>query len=85
MDSSHIQKGSDGNVWIIIDRTKTESRCRIPLLPIASDVLKKYGNHPVASSSDRILPVHSDQKMNSFLKEVATICGILKIPKFQAI
>ena len=85
LDSSHIQKGSDGNVWIIIDRTKTEPRCRIPLLPIANDVLKKYGNHPVASSADWLLPVYSNQKMNSYLKEVATICGILKIPKFQAI
>lgn len=78
LDSSHIRKGSDGNVWIIINRTKTESRCRIPLLPIANDVLKKYGNHPAASSADRLLPVYSDQKMNSYLKEIATICGILK-------
>ena len=36
------------------------------------------GNHPAAISAERLLPVYSDQKMNSYLKEVATICGILK-------
>ena len=31
----HIRTGNDGNQWIIIDRTKNDSRCRIPLLPVA--------------------------------------------------
>lgn len=78
LSSNHIQKGSDGNDWIIIDRTKTESRCRIPLLPAAKEVLKKYENHPVAMSANRLLPIYSNQKMNSYLKELADICGIQK-------
>jgi site-specific recombinase XerD len=78
LSSNHIQKGSDGNDWIIIDRTKTESRCRIPLLPAAKEVLKKYKNHPVVISKDRLLPIYSNQKMNSYLKELADICGIEK-------
>lgn len=78
LSSNHIQKGSDGNDWIIIDRTKTESRCRIPLLPAAKEVLKKYENHPVARSANRLLPIYSNQKMNSYLKELADICGIKK-------
>lgn len=76
--STHIQKGSDGNDWIIIDRTKTESRCRIPLLPAAKEVLKKYEPNPLAISTNRLLPVYSNQKMNSYLKELADICGIQK-------
>ena len=78
LSSNHIQKGSDGNDWIIIDRTKTESRCRIPLLPAAKEVLKKYENHPIALSNARLLPIYSNQKMNSYLKELADICGIQK-------
>lgn len=78
LSSNHIQKGSDGNDWIIIDRTKTESRCRIPLLPAAKEVLKKYENHPVARSANRLLPIYSNQKMNSYLKELADICEIQK-------
>ena len=57
LDSSHIQIGNDRNDWVIIDRTKTESRCRIPLLHVANEILKKYETHPVASSSNRLLPV----------------------------
>ena len=78
LSSNHIQKGSDGNDWIIIDRTKTESRCRIPLLPAAKEVLRKYENHPLAMSANRLLPIYSNQKMNSYLKELADICGIQK-------
>ena len=78
LSSNHIQKGSDGNDWVIIDRTKTESRCRIPLLPAAKEVLKKYENDPVALSKSRLLPIYSNQKMNSYLKELADICGIQK-------
>jgi len=78
LSSNHIQKGSDGNDWIIIDRTKTESRCRIPLLPAAKEVLKKYENNPLAISANRLLPVYTNQKMNSYLKELADICGIQK-------
>ncbi len=58
--SGNIQKGNDGNNWIIIDRTKTESRCRIPILPVAQDILLKYEEHPAACSSIRILPVLSN-------------------------
>lgn len=78
LSSNHIQKGSDGNDWVIIDRTKTESRCRIPLLPVAKEILKKYENNPIALSTNRLLPVYSNQKMNSYLKELADICGIKK-------
>ena len=78
LNLNHIQTGNDGNVWIIIDRSKTESRCRIPLLPIANDILKRYENHPVVVTANRLLPVYCNQKMNTYLKEIATICGIQK-------
>jgi integrase len=47
LNKSHFQKGDDNNYWIIIDRTKTDTRCRIPLLPEALEILKKYENHPL--------------------------------------
>ena len=46
LSKNHIQIGIDGHKWIIIQRTKTDSECRIPILPIALDILKKYTNHP---------------------------------------
>ena len=74
----HIRLGNDGNEWIIIDRTKNGSRCRVPLLPFAKDILKKYKNYPLNSSKGLLLPVNSNQKMNAYLKEIADICGIDK-------
>lgn len=74
----HLNLGNDGEKWIIIDREKTKSRCRIPLLPRASSLIKKYENFPVNNSQGLLLPVNSNQKMNAYLKELAAICGINK-------
>lgn len=78
LNKSHFQKGDDNNYWIIVDRTKTDTRCRIPLLPEALEILKKYETQPLLKSSDRLLPVSSNQKMNAYLKELVDICGIQK-------
>lgn len=74
----HIRTGNDGNQWIIIDRTKNNSRCRIPLLPVAQNILKLYENYPQNNYKGLLLPVNSNQKMNAYLKEIADICGIKK-------
>ena len=74
----HLFKGDDRELWIIIDRTKTSTRCRIPLLPAAKEILEKYKDHPKNSTKGKLLPVHSNQKMNAYLKEIADLCGIKK-------
>lgn len=70
--------GGDENLWIVIDRIKTDTRCRIPLLPKAKAIIQKYKNHPVSNQKRILLPVNSNQKMNSYLKEIADICEIKK-------
>lgn len=74
----HIHKGDDGEDWIIIDRNKTNNRCRIPLLPNARKILKKYKDYAWNESKGLLLPVRSNQKMNVYLKELADICKIKK-------
>jgi len=74
----HIHKGDDGEDWIIIDRNKTKNRCRIPILPNALKILRKYKNYAWNESEGLLLPVRSNQKMNAYLKELADICGIKK-------
>ena len=64
----------DGDRWIYINRTKTYTRSNIPLLPIASAILKKYENHPQVVNEERLLPMLNNQKMNSYLKEIADVC-----------
>ena len=76
---SEITKGVDGGLWIFTNRQKTETRSAIPLLPTATQLIKKYSNHPLCINKDMPLPVPSNQKMNGYLKEIAAMCGIDKI------
>ncbi len=70
--------GIDGEQWISIKRQKTDTPSRIPLLPSASTLIQRYADHPNCENSGRVLPVLSNQKMNSYLKEIADVCGINK-------
>jgi site-specific recombinase XerD len=76
---SEITKGVDGGLWIFTNRQKTDTRSVIPLLPTATQLIKKYSNHPLCINKDMPLPVPSNQKMNGYLKEIAAMCGIDKI------
>jgi site-specific recombinase XerD len=78
LTKDNISIGIDGEKWIFTHRQKTETASRIPLLQPALDILNKYSNHPAAVSGKKLLPVPSNQKMNAYLKEIATVCGINK-------
>ena len=51
---------------------------RVPLLPKALEIIEKYKKHPAVLHSGGILPRMSNQKLNSYLKEVADLSGIDK-------
>ena len=74
----HLQQKSEGKLWIIIDRSKTNNRCRIPILPKAKKILNRYKDYPKTSGKNLLLPILTNQKMNSYLKELGDICGIKK-------
>ncbi len=78
LNKSHIRKGADKKEWIIIDRNKTNNRCRIPILPKAKEILQKYHDYPKNQFKGLLLPVLTNQKMNSYLKELGDICNINK-------
>lgn len=75
---AHISLGIDGEKWIFTHRQKTETASKIPLLPVTQMIINKYQNHPQSSQQDKLLPIPSNQKMNAYLKEIATICEIEK-------
>ena len=75
---NEITIGLDGQKWIFTSRQKTDTASRIPLLPTALQIMRKYENHPECSDQGKLLPVLSNQKMNSYLKEIADVCGINK-------
>ena len=74
----HIAIGQDGVNWIFIERGKTGVLCKIPILTVPQRILDSYSNHPICTKRGKVLPVPSNQKMNAYLKEIATICGINK-------
>ena len=71
-----IQKGVDGAQWVFINRQKTNAVSRIPLLKEAISIIEKYDKHPQCIVKGVVLPVLTNQKMNSYLKEIADCCGI---------
>lgn len=74
----HLAIGEDGNEWLIIDRTKTSTRCRIPMLPKAKEILEAFKDYPSIIGTGKLLPVLSNQRLNSYLKEIADVCKIEK-------
>ena len=74
----HIVRDNNGNLWIRKPRQKTKNMCNIPLLDIPQEILCKYADHPTCRKKGVLLPVPCNQKMNSYLKEIADICMIRK-------
>jgi integrase len=71
LKQSNITKGFDGNLWIKMKREKTSKELSIPLLPKALETLEQYSNE-----EDYVFPRISNQRYNSYLKEIAVVVGI---------
>lgn len=75
---NQIAKGIDNNDWIFTKRGKTNETVKVPILPQAMDIIKKYNDVSKYRTSKPLLPLSSNQKTNSYLKEIATEIGIHK-------
>lgn len=65
-------------LWIKKKRQKTKNWCNVPLLPPAIEILNKYKDNPICIEKGVVLPILTNQKMNSYLKEIADMCDINK-------
>ena len=74
----NIAIGIDGNRWIITNRQKTHNKVKIPLLPIAEELIIKYQGHIKTKKTKTLFPNISNQKLNAYLKEIADLSGIRK-------
>jgi len=83
LTAGNIVKGIDGNDWLFTSRQKTDTDVRIPLLPQAEELIKKYQDHPKAINHGTLFPVISNQKTNAYLKEIADLCNINKAITFH--
>jgi len=73
LEKQNIQIGFDGINWIQMKREKTQRQISIPILPQAQEIINKY-----LGTTNRTFPTISNQKFNSYLKEIADITGINK-------
>jgi site-specific recombinase XerD len=71
----HIIKGFDGQYWIKMIREKTGREISVPLLSKSAKIIEKFSD---GIDDVKLLPVISNQKFNSYLKEIAGIVGIDK-------
>lgn len=78
LNKDNISFGIDGKRWITISRQKTGVKSQIPLLPKALEILETYKDHPKAKRNGTLLPMLSNQRFNSYLKEIADITGVNK-------
>ena len=74
----HILCDNKGEYWIRKPREKTTNMCNIPLLEIPLKLIDKYKHHPECERKNIVFHVPSNQRMNSYLKEIADLCGIKK-------
>lgn len=77
-ENDAVMKGLDGNLWLSTNRQKTGTKESVPLLPIPLEILSKYQDHEYCKKYNKLLPVNSNQLYNSYLKEIADLCGIKK-------
>jgi site-specific recombinase XerD len=68
----------NGKLWMKKRRQKTKNLCTVPLVEAAVQLIGKYRENVYCIANNVVLPVISNQKMNAYLKEIATICGIKK-------
>lgn len=78
LSNDHIQIMIDGQRWFMKNRIKTECKENVPIFPIVESIIEKYKNHPLCVRNNKVFPVHSNQRFNSYLKELADVCGIKK-------
>lgn len=70
-----IKEGLDKNLWIMSKRVKTNTNISVPILDIPLALIEKYKGK---QNNDIAFPILSNQKMNSYLKEIGALCGIDK-------
>ena len=70
--------GIDKKFWIITRREKNGNQVKVPLLAKAMNLLEEYKNNEECRLKNSLLPTITNQKANSFLKEIAVKCSIKK-------
>ena len=76
LQPKHIVKGFDGRNWINLVRQKTDREIAVPLLTQAEKLIIWFERF--CKVNEYVQPRISNQKVNSYLREIAEVVGIDK-------
>ena len=76
LQPKHIVKSFDGRNWINLVRQKTDREIAVPLLPQAEKLIIWF--EKFCKVNEYVQPRISNQKVNSYLREIAEVVGIDK-------
>lgn len=65
-------RDKEGEIWLQQNRTKTDEPAHLLLMGEGRRIYDKYAD------CESVLPVISNQNMNAYLKEIATLCRVNK-------
>ncbi|WP_108244341.1 site-specific integrase [Muricauda brasiliensis] len=82
LSEDNLVLGIDRKYWISTRRMKTKNSFKLPLVGPALSIIKQYQYHP-KRESEKLFPRISNQKLNSYLKEIADACDITKNVTFH--
>ena len=78
LNKSQLVENEDGEMWIKKPRQKTGEISTIPLLGIPAKIIEKYKDDPMVIAKGVLLPVISNQRMNSYLADIASLAKVKK-------
>lgn len=79
----NLMIGIDKKFWIITKREKNGNQVKLPVLSKAMTLIEHYKHDPNCLINNSLLPKISNQKVNSYLKEIAVLCKIEKKVTFH--
>jgi len=71
LKKQNITTEFDGELWLNINRAKTNRSYKVPILPKAKEIMEQYNDE-----SDYVFPSISNTHFNGYLKEIADVVGI---------
>lgn len=72
----HFEWHTDGSVWCLIYRQKSDELSAVRILKFAARILNKYRERPDYVKGNPIFPRITNQTVNDKLKIIQAICGI---------
>jgi len=83
LTNDNINIGIDKEMWINTCRAKTDVQVKLPVLPQAAMIIKKYENSKLMKIENGVFPFLTNSLINAQLKFIAKNCGISKRVTFH--